>query len=79
MAKSVLSDLRFHNEKAAFEYVEKQLWPTGAACPHCQEAKRLGRLEGVRSKTTKKNPEGVERHGLWKCYACRQVFVAKDE
>lgn len=77
MAKSVLSDLRFHNEKAAFEYVEKQLWPTGAVCPHCQEAKRLGRLEGVRSKASNKHPEGIEKVGLWKCYACRQQFTVR--
>ena len=60
MANSVLSDLRFHSEKAAFDYVEKQLWPHGPACPHCGEAKRLGRLEGVRSKPSKKHPEGIK-------------------
>ena len=35
MAKSVLSADRFHNEEAAFEYVETQLWPHGPTCPHC--------------------------------------------
>lgn len=29
MAKPVLSDPRFFNEEAAFEYVEAQLWPEG--------------------------------------------------
>src|SRR6185369_800380 len=77
MAKSVLSDLRFHSEKAAFDYVEKQLWPHGPTCPHCGEAERLGRLEGVMSKPSKKHPEGVEKIGLWKCYGCRGQFTVR--
>jgi hypothetical protein len=58
MAKSVLSDDRFHNEEAAFEYVEAQLWPRGPVCPHCDNANaaKIGRLTG---KTT--------RPGLRKC------------
>jgi len=77
MAKSVLSDNRFHSEEAAFDYVEKQLWPTGAQCPHCGERERVGRLEGVRSKASKKHPEGVAKIGLWKCYACRGQFTVR--
>jgi transposase-like protein len=77
MAKSVLSDLRFHSEAAAVEYVEKTLWPNGATCPHCGEATRVGRLEGVRSKASKKHPEGVEKLGLWKCYGCREQFTVR--
>jgi len=72
MAKPVLSDPRFFSEQAAFEYVERQLWPTGPTCPHCgATAEKIGRLEGVRSKPSKKHPEGVEIIGLRKCYACR--------
>lgn len=67
MAKSVLSDLRFHNEQAAFEYVEAQLWPNGPVCPHCQATgDKIGRLSG---KTT--------RPGLRKCYACRKPFTVR--
>src|SRR3954453_22658705 len=78
MANSVLHADRFHSEEAAFAYVERQLWPTGnPTCPHCGEIGRLGRLAGVRSKTSKKHPEGVERHGLWKCYGCRQQFTVR--
>jgi len=77
MAKSVLSDDRFHSEGAAFAYVEKQLWPHGPQCPYCRENQRIGRLEGVRSKPSRKNPEGVEQHGLWKCYACRGKFTVR--
>jgi transposase-like protein len=67
MAKSVLSDLRFHNEQAAFDYVENQLWPNGPTCPHCQATgDKIGRLNG---KTT--------RAGLHKCYACRKPFTVR--
>jgi transposase-like protein len=68
MAKSVLSDIRFHNEDAAFEYVEAQLWPAGPVCPHCEnaDASKIGRLRG---KTT--------RAGLRKCYACRKPFTVR--
>jgi transposase-like protein len=68
MAKSVLSDLRFHNEQAAFDYVEAQLWPSGPTCPHCgnADAAKIGRLTG---KTT--------RIGLRKCYVCRKPFTVR--
>jgi transposase-like protein len=68
MAHSVLSDARFHNEDAAFEYVEAQLWPNGPTCPHCGNADgaKIGRLSG---KTT--------RVGLRKCYACRKPFTVR--
>lgn len=78
MAKSVLSDARFHNEEAAFAYVEAQLWPNGAVCPHCGAgAEKIGRLQGVRSKPSKKHPEGVEQVGLYKCYACRRKLTVR--
>jgi transposase-like protein len=68
MAKSVLSDARFHNEEVAFAYVEAELWPDGPACPHCENAdsSKIGRLQG---KTT--------RVGLRKCYACRKPFTVR--
>lgn len=78
MAKSVLSDARFHNEKAAFAYVEAELWPNGPVCPHCAATKeQIGRLKGVRTKPSKKNPEGVEQVGLYKCYGCRKPFTVR--
>lgn len=67
MAHSVLSEDRFHNEDAAFEYVEAHLWPNGPVCPHCQATgEKIGRLQG---KTT--------RPGLRKCYACRKPFTVR--
>lgn len=74
---SVLSREYFHNEAKAFEHVESVLWPNGPTCPHCGSVDKIYRLEGVRSKPSKKNPEGVERHGLRKCAACRQQFTVR--
>jgi hypothetical protein len=72
MAKPVLSDPRFFSEEAAFDYVEGQIWPEGPTCPHCgATSEKIGRLAGVRSKPSKKHPEGVVQVGLRKCYACR--------
>ena len=67
MARSVLSDDRFHSEEAAFDWVETQLWPQGPVCPHCSAyGDKIGRLTG---KTT--------RAGLRKCYGCRKPFTVR--
>ncbi len=63
---SPLSAPHFQNEEAAYAFVEAQLWPNGAVCPHCAEAKRVGKMGG---KTT--------RIGTYKCYACRKQFTVK--
>ena len=74
---SILSKAYFHDEAAAFEYVESILWAGGPVCPHCGECERINDLKGVRSKPSKKNPEGVVRYGLKKCYSCRKQFTVK--
>jgi transposase-like protein len=66
MAHSVLSEVHFQNEAAAFAYVEANLWPNGPVCHHCGERDRIGRLAG---KTT--------RPGLYKCYACKKPFTVR--
>jgi len=74
---SVLSAPYMHDEAAAFAHVEAMLWPDGPVCPHCGVVDRAYRLEGVRTKATKKNPEGKVRHGLWKCRECRKQFTVR--
>jgi transposase-like protein len=74
---SVLSKPYMHDEAAAFAHVESIIWPDGPVCPHCGVVDRAYRLTGVRSKPSKKNPEGVERHGLWKCRECRKQFTVR--
>jgi transposase-like protein len=68
MARPVLNADHFHNEDAAFEYVEAALWPNGPTCPHCgnADAAKIGRLTGKTS-----------RPGLRKCYACRKTFTVR--
>ncbi len=74
---SVLSKSYMHNEEAAFEHVEAMLWADGPTCPHCGNCGKVYALKGVRSKPSKKNPEGIERHGLKKCAECRKQFTVR--
>lgn len=67
----------FHDEEAAFATLESIVWPDGPVCPHCGATDRIFALKGVRSKASKKNPEGIVRHGLKKCGHCRQQFTAR--
>lgn len=66
MSKSILAAPQFHDEDAAFAFVEARLWPYGPVCPHCNGNERIGKLAG---KTT--------RPGLYKCYACRKPFTVR--
>jgi transposase-like protein len=63
---SALSAPHFHDEKAAFAYVEARVWPQGPICPHCGGVERIGLMGG---KST--------RVGLYKCYQCRKPFTVK--
>lgn len=74
---SVLSRPEFHDEAKAFEHVEMILWPYGPVCPKCGSMDKHYKLKGVRTKPSKKNPNGVERHGLYKCAACRSQFTVR--
>ncbi len=75
---SVLSSPYFHDEAKAFEYLEGVVWADGVTCPHCGSVGgRVYDLSNVRSKPSKKNPEGVVRHGLKKCGECRKQFTVK--
>ena len=63
---SVLSERHFHNEAAAYKFVEARVWPQGPICPHCGGFDRIGKLEG---KST--------REGVYKCYQCKKPFTVK--
>lgn len=63
---SILSAPHFHNEEAAYEYVEARLWPNGPVCPHCGGIERNRKMMG---KST--------RIGVYKCYDCRKPFTVK--
>ena len=65
---SVLSDKHFHDERAAYTYIEARVWPNGATCPHCgnADAKRITKLAGEST-----------RIGVHKCNECRKPFTVK--
>jgi transposase-like protein len=63
---SVLSCPEFHNEEAAYAYVEARIWADSRACPHC----------GVVGKSSKMGGKST-RIGAYKCYACRKPFTVK--
>src|SRR5918996_5731915 len=62
----VLSDKHFHDEAAAYRFVEARVWPDGPICPHCGGVERISRMGG---KST--------RIGTYKCYQCRKPFTVK--
>ena len=74
---SVLSAPYLHDEAAAFAHVEAMLWPDGPVCPACGVVDEAYELKGVRSKKSKKCPEGKLRHGLKKCKACGKQFTVR--
>lgn len=63
---SALSAPHFHNEEAAYAYIEARIWPEGPVCPHCGGFERISKMQG---KST--------RIGAYKCYQCRKPFTVK--
>lgn len=63
---SILSKPYFHDEQAAYDYVEAKLWPNGPVCPKCGETERTTKMQGAST-----------RIGTYKCRACRKPFTVK--
>lgn len=63
---SILNKPHFHNEQAAYDFVESHVWAGGRSCPHCGTVEDSGKLQG---KST--------RIGVYKCYSCRKPFTVK--
>jgi transposase-like protein len=66
MSKSILYAKWFHDEPAAYRWVEARVWPRGPVCPHCGGAASISKMNG---KST--------RIGAYKCYQCRKPFTVK--
>lgn len=66
---SVLSQPQFHDEEAAFAWLEKTLWDDAPVCPHCGGLDRITKV--------KANPEKRIRLGLWRCGECKKQFTVK--
>ncbi len=63
---SILTAPHFHNEDAAYTFIEKRVWPQGPVCPHCKGSERVGKMGGEST-----------RIGTYKCYECRKPFTVK--
>ena len=74
---SAFSAPYMHDEAAAFAHIEAMLWPDGPVCPKCGTIGEVYELKDVRSKPSKKNPEGKVRHGLKKCKGCDKQFTVR--
>jgi transposase-like protein len=66
---SVLSRPYFHDEQAAFDFVESVIWPRGPICPHC------GPTDHITAITP--NPAKRVRFGLKKCRDCKGQFTVR--
>ena len=66
---SVLSQPHFHDEEAAFAFLESALWPQGPVCAHCGAMDRISKIRA--------NPEKRIRVGLYKCGHCSKQFTVK--
>lgn len=66
---SVLSKPHFHDEQAAFEFVESIIWAAGPVCPHCGGTERIT--------SVKPNPEKRVRFGLKRCGQCKGQFTVR--
>lgn len=66
MGKSIISAPHFHNEEAAYAFVEERIWPHGPVCPKCGSKERIGKMAG-----------NSTRIGTYKCYVCRKPFTVK--
>lgn len=63
---SYLNSPHFHDEEAAYAFVESRVWADGRSCPHCGVVGKSGKLGGEST-----------RIGVYKCYACRKPFTVK--
>ena len=62
----ILHDPVFHDEDAAYRYVESILWPDGPICPNCGSLDNAYRMRGKRA-----------RPGLRRCRDCKKDFTVK--
>lgn len=66
---SVLSRPYFHDEQAAFTFVEAIIWPRGPVCPHCGGCVRISSITPNLAKRV--------RFGLKKCGQCKGQFTVR--
>jgi len=60
----------FADEEKASAFLEKQVWPNGPVCPHCQATE-------VYKLTAKEGSKSPVRPGVYKCAKCREQFTVR--
>jgi transposase-like protein len=63
---SILSAPYFHNEEAAYAFVEARIWPNGPVCPKCGVIGNSHKMKGTST-----------RIGVYKCRDYRKPFTCK--
>jgi transposase-like protein len=84
MARSVLDAPHLQSEEAAFEYIERLIWPNGPVCPWSN--KKTGEICASKPQNVvkltvyakpKKDGTRSLRHGLYRCKHCRGQFTVR--
>jgi transposase-like protein len=73
---SDLSKPQFHDENAAREWLESELWPAGPICPHCGVVNQATLLQrGTKPRKNQPEQKRLARDGLYQCNACKEPFT----
>jgi transposase-like protein len=73
---SDLSKPQFHDEAAAREWLERELWPDGPVCSHCGVVNQATLLQrGTRPRKNQPENKRPARSGLYQCNACHEPFT----
>lgn len=69
---SVLSDKHFHDERAAYAFVEARLWPNGPTCPH-DNSRQYWRTLSLSPSATLSHTVSMSSPGYFSDRAMRQA------
>jgi transposase-like protein len=67
----------FYDEEKARLWLEAQRWPDGPVCPFCKQRNRVIAAPDIRSRPSKKHPEGVVLKGVYHCNRDRKRFTVR--
>jgi hypothetical protein len=62
MNESIISADHFHNEQAAYDFIESKIWPNGPVCPHSESRERMNKMNGKRPGSEPTNAMRAQSH-----------------